>query len=123
MSNKTALHLIINYLTNSSVYYCWSDELLYSATDPCSCAEDMLQKAFDAVYLSLVELFQGYRIDPYNDLTDEAKQDLQEQAEQAADEQHVYFGNMTYKEALEAIIENKKIEQLLLDTYQFTAHK
>lgn len=120
---KNTLKNIIKYLSNNEYYYCYRDEELFSTEMPCYCLEHYIQEAHDAIYVAFAGIFDGYRIDTKQALTEEFSEEILELAQQKADEEHLNFWNTTTREAEQAIQDSKELKQLLFDRFTETAHK
>lgn len=122
MKQQQQLKAIINYLSKNDFYYCQEYEGIYQANE-CYCADDILQQAYDAIYVSVAPILSGYRIDPINDLTEEAQENLRIEAFEQAEKYHIRFNNLKQQEAQEAINNNQELKQILLDRFTNSAHK
>ena len=120
---KNTLKAIIKYLAGNEFYYCYRDGELFTTDEPCYCLEHYVQEAHDAIYVAFAELFNGYRIDTKQALTEEFQEEILNLTHEKADLNHYYFNSMTTREAEQVIQEHQDLEDLLLNTYQETAHK
>lgn len=121
---KNTIKTIINYLAKTEFYFCKNYDELFNLElgENCYCADDLLQTAYDNIYVSVANTLPGYRICKDN-LTDEAKENLINEVMEVVENYHIYF-NKDSKETIEAAINNiPKLKQILLDKYKFTAHK
>lgn len=125
MKNKQKLITIIKFLSKNDFYYCAKNGELYNIGngEMCYCADDIYQEAHDDIYVALVELFNGFRIDTNKALTEEFRAEILELASEKADENHYYFNTITKKEALQIIQDNEELKQILTERFTFSAHK
>ena len=119
MKNKTALKSIIKFLSKNNFYFCVETGELYNEGngENCYCADDIYQKAHDAIYVAFVELFGGYRISTKQALTEEFQEEILNLTHEKADENHYYFKSMTTREAENAIQEQKALKQILFERF------
>ena len=117
---KNTLINIIKFLSKNDFYYCVETGELYNIGngEMCYCADDIYQEAHDAIYVAFAELFNGYRIDTKQALTEDFQEEILNLTHEKADLNHYYFNNMTQNEALQVIQEHQDLEDLLLNTYQ-----
>lgn len=125
MNYKNTLKAIIEYLAHEDFYFCKQYDEIFNSEfgDICYCAEDILQQAHDKIYVAVKEVLAGYYLDPLNDLTEEAQEALQTQAQEQAEAQHIRFNSITKAEAQKAILENQELAKILFDRFTETAHK
>lgn len=121
MNYKNTLKAIIEYLAGNDFYYCNQYEELYQANE-CYCADDIYQEAIDNIYISVKGVLSGYCI-CVNDLTEEAQEAIRIEAFEESEKFHIRFDNLSFKEAQEAINNNKDLKQLLFERFTETAHK
>ena len=125
MNNKKALKSIIKFLSKTDFYFCKNYDELFNLElgENCYCADDLLQTAYDNIYVSVKEILAGYYLDPKNDLTDEAKENLINEVLEIVENYHIFF-NKDSRETIEAAINNiPKLKQILTDRFTETAHK
>lgn len=125
MKAKQTLKAIINFLSKNDYYFCKQYDEIFNSEfgDICYCAEDILQKAHDKIYVAVKPILAGYYLDPLNDLTEEAQEEILELAQEQAEAQHIRFNSITKAEAQKAIEESKELKQILFDRFTETAHK
>ena len=125
MKNKQQLKAIINYLAKTNFYFCKANGEIFNSEDGnmCYCAEDILQQAHDAVYVAVVPILAGYRIDPIADLTEEAQEQLLYEAQEIAEQQHIRFNSITKQHAEQAIKDNQELAKILFERFSNSAHK
>ena len=116
---NNTLKSIIKFLSKKDFYYCVETEELYNARngEMCYCADDIYQEAHDAIYVALVELFGGYRIDTKQALTEEFQEEILNLTHEKADENHYYFNSMTTREAENVIQEQQELKQILFERF------
>ena len=122
---KNTLKSIINFLSKTDFYFCKNYDELFNLElgENCYCADDLLQTAYDNIYVSVKETLAGYYLDPKNDLTDEAKENLINEVLEIVENYHIYF-NKDSRETIEAAINNiPKLKQILFERFTETAHK
>lgn len=122
---KNTLKAIINFLAKNDFYFCVETGELYNLGngEMCYCADDIYQEAHDVIYVAFVELFNGYRIDTKQALTDEFQEEILNLTHEKADLNHYYFNSMTTREAEDVIQEQKDLKQILFERFTETAHK
>ena len=121
---KTTIKTIINYLAKTEFYFCKNYGELFNLElgENCYCADDLLQTAYDNIYVAVAETLAGYRICE-NDLTDEAKENLINEVMEIVENYHIYF-NKDSRETIEAAINNiPELKQILFERFKFSAHK
>ena len=118
MNNK-ALKSIIKFLSKNNFYFCVETGELYNEGngENCYCADDIYQEAHDAIYVALVELFGGYRINTSQALTEEFQEEILNLTNEKADENHYYFKSMTTREAENVIQEQNELKQILFERF------
>ena len=124
-NTKQALISIIKFLSKNDYYYCVETGELYDFGngEMCYCADDIYQEAHDAIYVAFAELFNGYRIDTKQALTEEFHEEILNLTHEKADLNHYYFNSMTTREAENVIQEQKDLKQILFERFTETAHK
>ena len=122
---KNTLINIIKFLSKNDYYFCVETGELYNLGngEMCYCADDIYQEAHDAIYVAFAELFNGYRIDTKQALTEEFQEEILNLTHEKADENHYFFNSMTTREAENVIQEQKELKQILFDRFTFSAHK